>query len=264
MYTSHLLSIFVSDMYITNTVHAHVFLNVGRTQVSTKGEALVLLDVGSNVGLFTAAFVAESEKVGVRTTTHLFEPSWEMHHEGKRRLASSSSTDHHFHHHNLGLSDRKSTAWLTKNRDDNPGWNGLAEEHDPLTPVRVGAWWQDELVWLATLDDAWNGERVDVMKIDVEGHEASVLNGAMQTIATHLPLLYIEVAWGTAHPAWASKNRHVYAALKDMGYVLVGEHVSGAGTKAGEGSLVTDRSKIAGLETATATRNLVFACEVYM
>ena len=181
-----------------------------------------------------------------------------MHQEGKRRLSSDSHQHHQ--HHNFGLSDRKSTAWLTKNRDDNPGWNGLAEEHDPLTPVRVGKWWQDELVWLATLDSVWHGGRVDVIKIDVEGHEASVLTGAMETIARFKPILYVEVAWGTEHPAWEERNRHVYAELEKMGYVLVGEHLS-AGVSVGEGLLVTDREMIAGLETATATRNLVFACE---
>ena len=39
---------------------------------------------------------------------------------------------------------------------------------------------------------------------------------------------------------------------------MVGEHFSAGAV--GEGLLVTDREMIAGLETATETRNLVFAC----
>lgn len=230
-------------------------LDQRRRRHEENAQDLVMLDVGSNVGLFSTAFISQSEESGVRTIAHLFEPSWEMHHEGKRRLSSASSSSHQHQHHNFGLSDRKTTAVLIKNRDDNPGWNGLAEEHDPLTPVRVGKWWQDEVVLLETLDGVWHGGRVDVIKIDVEGHEASVLRGAMETIAMYKPMLYIEVAWGTAHPAWESRNRHVYAELEEIGYVLIGEHH-------GHGMLVTDRSKIAGLETSASTRNLVFASGV--
>ena len=101
---------------------------------------------------------------------------------------------------------------------------------------------------------------MDVIKIDVEGHEASVLRGAMRTIFKYKPILYIEVAWGTAHPAWASRNRHVYAELFKMGYELVGEHAAAPGARVGDGTMITGRSKIAGLDTATHTRNLVFAC----
>ena len=46
---------------------------------------------------------------------------------------------------------------------------------------------------------------------------------------------------------------------------MVGEHFSAGAV--GEGLLVTDREKIGGLETATETRNLVFAyvvCEIFV
>ena len=39
-------------------------------------EDLVMLDVGSNVGLFSKAFTKQSEAMGVPTIAHLFEPSW--------------------------------------------------------------------------------------------------------------------------------------------------------------------------------------------
>ena len=109
-----------------------------------QSDDLVVLDVGSNVGLFTAALAEKGSKIGVRTIGHLFEPSWELHHEGKRRLSSVEGA--RLYHHNFALSDGKRSAWLAKNRKDNPGWNGLAEEHDPLTPVREGKGWM-----------AWNG-----------------------------------------------------------------------------------------------------------
>ena len=40
--------------------------------------------------------------------------------------------------------------------------------------------------------DSYNFSDVDAVKIDVEGYEISVLNGAKQTITTQKPLLQIE------------------------------------------------------------------------
>jgi FkbM family methyltransferase len=46
---------------------------------------------------------------------------------------------------------------------------------------------------IARLDDLLEGRRVNLLKIDVEGWEFEVLDGAEETIATHRPNLVIEV-----------------------------------------------------------------------
>jgi hypothetical protein len=44
------------------------------------------------------------------------------------------------------------------------------------------------------LDRNWSGEgRIDVVKVDVEGHETQFLEGGRRTIAAHRPALLIEV-----------------------------------------------------------------------
>lgn len=45
---------------------------------------------------------------------------------------------------------------------------------------------------LITLDSL-NLDRVDLIKIDVEGMEEEVLNGAIKLISTHKPIIFIEV-----------------------------------------------------------------------
>lgn len=60
------------------------------------------------------------------------------------------------------------------------------------------------------LDAMLAGERVDFIKIDAEGMEFDVLEGARQTIAAHRPPMYIEI-WNdrrTAFETWCAENRY--------------------------------------------------------
>ena len=47
--------------------------------------------------------------------------------------------------------------------------------------------------------DSFNFSKVDLIKIDVEGREAEVLEGAVNTIKTHKPVLMIEVLVDNPH-----------------------------------------------------------------
>jgi hypothetical protein len=61
------------------------------------------------------------------------------------------------------------------------------------------------------LDDIYKGGRVSIIKIDVEGHELQVLEGARDTIKRDLPTILIEI-----HEYDESK---VPSLLKELGYI---------------------------------------------
>jgi hypothetical protein len=77
-----------------------------------------------------------------------------------------------------------------------------------------------ETVDAVTLDDYVRERglsRVDVVKIDVEGHELAVLKGAVATLGRYHPLLLVEIRSEFLRQAGTSRDA-VYAFLKELGY----------------------------------------------
>ena len=76
----------------------------------------------------------------------------------------------------------------------------------------VKAGWQDTA--LVSVDDMRSKRgAVDFVKIDVEGHEAAVLRGAVKTISADQPILFVECSHRPAHPCLGT--------LEQLGYRLV-------------------------------------------
>jgi FkbM family methyltransferase len=134
----------------------------------------VILDIGANVGAWTAAALA----VAPDAVIHAFEPSA----AAFESLTESFADDPRVRTHQLALGASAGQAELFA---DVAG-SGLASltrrrlDHHDITFDK------SELVSLDTVD-AWsarNGVSADLMKIDVEGHELDVLAGATTALAT--------------------------------------------------------------------------------
>ena len=148
----------------------------------------VFIDVGANIGTFTLV----AARRAVRGQVHAFEPS--AHHFG--RLA-----------HNVELNDFKNVVLNRKGLYDQPGEavlflpsqagemnnSGAASLYTSgLEETRQVS----EAVSLIRLDDYVRErslERVDIIKIDIEGAELKALEGARETIARFRPLVFMEL-----------------------------------------------------------------------
>lgn len=151
------------------------------------------IDIGANVGMYSYFF---SRKMA---TIEAFEPLKEI----TSRLQKLDPVTVH----NVALSDQAGEVefYIPRVREN------LAFELASLEPRITDS--EVRTVPVATLD-SFQFQDVDLIKIDVEGHEASVIRGAQETLTKNRPVLIIEI-----------EQRHidlpmysVFESLEDLGY----------------------------------------------
>jgi FkbM family methyltransferase len=137
----------------------------------------VAVDVGANCGLYTRELAQMSKCV------HAFEPSSDMADVLRHTSAGNVRV------HEIALSDREGQAELFIPAGEAGLVHGLASiEPQPDLSTKSGL---ATPVTTARLDDVVQ-ESVAFVKIDVEGHELSVLNGATDLLERSQPVFLVE------------------------------------------------------------------------
>lgn len=141
------------------------------------------VDVGANIGYVTLLL---AQTVGPGGNVHAFEPDPDNLLELERTVAQNRLPNVRVHPCAVG--DAEGVASLAS------GINARLRTEGTV-PVRV-----------RRLDDVLRGQRVDFLKIDVEGHEGAVLAGATRLLAEQRPRLFVEVhPWLAADPdGWSA------------------------------------------------------------
>ena len=143
------------------------------------------IDIGSNNGVTTMVLARHFQKV------EAFEPNPLL----ASRVAPGLPA--HARLRQLALSDSTGEAELRIPVCSGVALAGWASLDTPQ--VGDAALWQRVKVEKRTLD-SFDFQEVDLIKIDVEGHEMAVLEGARNTIQRHRPWMIVEV-WEPGRPA---------------------------------------------------------------
>lgn len=173
-------------------------------EMATKFGAEVFLDIGSNIGAYSFAM----SRISSVNKIYSFEPAPESF-----RLLSEAVTLNNLsgviEAFNLALSEKAGQSdfgFVSDTSGCNSIIDGSIHEREKFERV--------ETVETARLDDIFadSGRRI-CMKVDVEGHEKSVLMGAVNTLSNNMTLLqvecYDETGGATLHE------------LNDMGYTEI-------------------------------------------
>jgi FkbM family methyltransferase len=141
-----------------------------------------VLDVGAFIGTHTLAFASFCGSQGAVTS---FEPRREIFNVLAANVALNGYGNVTVH--NLGLAEKAFDLTLEAlDLDDGSNFGGLALEGAGMTPSAAS--YRTGVVTL----DSLAPERVDLIKLDVEGMEARVLAGAAATIARCRPIVFCE------------------------------------------------------------------------
>jgi FkbM family methyltransferase len=171
-----------------------------------------ILDIGSNIGLISLA-ICENIKY---KSIHLFEPNPDYFNFSKKILNDYNN----IFFNNVGVGTKNEEKILYSNKGENIGWNTFLEK-DPLQNNNFINNMDKYACEIIKLDDFYKDiNNIDFIKIDVEGYEAYVIEGALELIKKFKPYIYVEVGWGINHPTW-NYNKLIYDKLFDLGYKKV-------------------------------------------
>lgn len=180
-------------------------------------EDSVVFDIGFNIGLFSRIIC----KNGKYHSIHGFEPVKKYFDISKEIIGIYPNVKIN----NVGLSNKEENLTIYK-CENSIGWNSflLKDPNQPkgLLPIENLS---PEICKVITLDSYCqenNIDKIDFVKIDVEGFECKVLDGFLGTLSKleKKPYFYIEVGWGVNHPEW-SYCETIYNKLFEIGYTKV-------------------------------------------
>ncbi len=173
-------------------------------------EGMTILDVGANFGYYTVQF---SKLVGKKGSVYAFEPSGRFRGRLLDHLKRNGCTNVTVF--DFGLSNNDGSLDLY-------GSDSTATLHpipDFLMPI------EREVIKLRTLDsliEELKIERLDFIKVDIDGHESKFVSGAEKTFTRFRPVILMEFAQLNLMEGGSSVVE-LSEKLKRLGYVFYSE-----------------------------------------
>ena len=179
-------------------------------------EAKWILDIGANVGDVALAALNSYPDSHVIC----FEPVKETYEILLNKMKDFTKRSHFY---NLALSDKNDVGLINiTNYHGANSISGQARLHKDVNPhVReVG----NQKISMVRLDDFYTNfphKKIDIMKIDVEGHELNVLNGGISFISNNVDIVIIEVSLMRDESVDKQALFDIFAFFNKIGFVLV-------------------------------------------
>jgi len=152
-------------------------------------------DVGANIGFYSVAISNAIYKTNKKSKVLSFEP-----YEGNFKRLQKNIEMNNFggicRAHNFGLSDTTKTTEITLREDFKNG--SSTGNASVITGGFIDKGFRRTEIKLKTLDDVWDKNyksypKLDLIKLDIEGHEDFFLKGANGVIQKHRPTLLMEI-----------------------------------------------------------------------
>lgn len=199
-----------NDLVVSNLIRGSFEKSEGEFLQRVLTDAAGIADVGANIGYYV---LMASRVMNEGGQVYAFEASpieYEKLNWTVRKNALKNVTTVH-----AAIGSASGTAKIFQSLSGAGALNRLDG------PAKPGGAWQAVEVPMIRLDD-WARERnwpaVDVMKVDVEGHELPVLIGAREWLERNRPILLIEM--NDARSSTVSTPVDIFNYLIGIGYIL--------------------------------------------
>ena len=171
--------------------------------------AKVVLDVGANAGIYSLAALA----IQPDAIVHAFEPTPEI--AARLRATAKVNGLDHLHVHQAAVFRKGGQATLRRFRGElgtNEGMNFISEDLSDYCAERV------KTVSLDQFCEHNSIEHVDLLKLDIQGHEHSALAGAEHLIkAGRVGMIFMELNWAKSVGATCAATESIRL-LEHAGY----------------------------------------------
>lgn len=162
----------------------------------------ICLDVGANIGSISFALC---NNLGPNGKVYAFEPGPNIFGRLSENVRMNPSLDGRLELIKAGLADKEKELYWAE-VEDNPG----NAEFSKNNGIKI------ELTTLDALVKKEKLEKVDFIKIDVEGMEIEVIKGGLSTIRDHKPLIYYESK--LSQERWVDSIQQIEVILEQLGY----------------------------------------------
>jgi FkbM family methyltransferase len=199
------------SLFLFGNFQRHVIAN---NYFSMSAEAIIF-DIGANIGSMTMNFA----RMVPGGRVYAFEPTYYAFEKLQRNISLNPELAKRVQAVQLFVSDRSGPV---HNIEAYSSWkvDGSAQKTHPLHGGMIR---NAEGVSTITLDDFCienQISRVDLIKIDTDGHELQVLTGACKTLGKYTPFLIFEIGLYTLREQNVEFERYLKL-LKTLDYVLI-------------------------------------------
>ena len=167
-------------------------------------ESSVMLDIGANAGIYSTIM----EDIVGSENLYIFEPLPHLYRYLRKRFENAHVFD-------LALSDKEGVRNIRVPFIDGTRVDARATFNSHTESNQTGT--EELAVQLLSLDSfakTANLKSIELVKIDVEGHELEVINGGVETITRFKPLILIEIE--SRHHQFPITE--IFAQFESLGY----------------------------------------------
>ena len=179
---------------------------------------MVFLDVGAHHGIYS---IVAAKKLGANSSIVAFEPSSREHRRLRLHLVLNRLSSVRTERLALGSAVSTRTFFQVTRGDTTRGGLQPPASADRVSEISVETVRLDDYISQIPLG------RVDLVKLDVEGGEREVLQGASLVLTKYRPIFICEVL-DAATQAWGYKAREIILMLQSFGFKWFEIHLDGS------------------------------------